>query len=325
MANFGHARNGLSGLRRRLDQLDASQLPLADVHASGQMKALLVLRRTLARYNGANVSSRSASITYYGFLSLFPILITVGNLLPVFGLKYASIAAYLDQLVPASILKWLNPIIQNLLSGASGGVLSVGAIATLWAATVGINELKRGYNSIYEVKPQRNFLVGRVVGMLVIIMVVAALALVMLAFTFGTQFLDWLVPLLGLDTGWISAFNTLKWPVALVAMFAAIVLINFFMPSVRLHFLTILPGSVFTVITWMALAQLFSLYMRYFGTRYSSYGTLGSIMVLLLWLNFSVSLLLLGAVLNAEVAEYHYGEAKERVGIVERVRDHIDD
>ncbi len=318
MTKRGHARNGISGLQRQLKIIDEQPQPLEEVEAPGHLKLLVVIQRALKRYGQANVSSRAASLTYYTVLSLFPILITAGNLLPVFGLRYESIAGYLNQLIPASILKWLDPIIQNLLTSTSGGVLSIGAVATLWAATIGISELKTSYNDIYNVARKRNFLVSRILGMVVILVVVAALALVMIAFTFGTQFLEWLVPLLGLDTGWIGTFNALRWPVALVALIVAVLVINAFMPDVKLQFRTVIPGSLFTVITWMALAQLFSLYMTYFGTKYNSYGTIGSFMVLLLWLNFSAMLLLLGAVINAECGAYESGQAKVRRGFFKK-------
>lgn len=311
MKHLGHARNGLSGLARRLRKIDYAALPLAQVAAPRHLKLTVLLQRIGRRYAKAGVGSRSAAITYYGFLSLFPILITAGNLLPLFGLKYANIAGYLDQLIPSDILRWLDPIIKNLLTTTSGSVLSIGAVATLWAATVGMGELKRGYNSIYVAEPKQNFLLARIVGMLSILITVAALALVLLAFTFGSQFLEWFVPQLGLEVTWVATFNALRWPVALAALLVALLLINLVTPSVRLHFLTVIPGTIFTVITWMGLAQLFALYMRYFGTRYSSYGTIGSIMILLLWLNFMVTLLLIGVVINAEVSEYFYGRTAQ--------------
>jgi membrane protein len=320
MGWFKTKQKGLRARRQQLDALNRNDTPLKDTDARFGQKLLVFARRVLKTYTDAGVSSRAASVTYYTFLSLFPLLITVGNLLPVFGLNYHVVEQYIGQLIPASILQWLNPVIENLLTSTSGGVLSIGAVATLWAATVGINELKTSYQQIYRVERKANFLVGRVLGMLVILLVVAALATVMIAFTFGTQLLEWLVPKLGLSIGWITTFNTLRWPVALVALLVALLIINYSLSGAHIRLRTVVPGSIFTVVTWMLVAQLFALYMRFFGTRYSSYGTLGSFMVLLLWLNLSAMLLLLGAVINAEVSRYSAGELRARSTLKQRMR-----
>ncbi|WP_390408544.1 YihY/virulence factor BrkB family protein [Lacticaseibacillus jixiensis] len=296
--------------------LDEGRIPLAEMKLPKKVKFREFLKLALRRINDAELGPTSAALAFYSLLSLFPMLILFGNLLPLFGFSYDGVSAYLGQVVPQSIMTWLNPVIHNLLNSTSGSLLSIGAVATLWAASLSVNALKNGFNKAYGITPPSNFFVQRLLSMLVIFLLVLALGSVMIAFAFGRQFLEWLVPLFGLSDNWLATFNTLRWPVTLAALIMVIFSIDYFLPNVRIRFWTIIPGASFTVISWLALAQGFSLYMRYFGARFDSYGTIGTFMVLLLWLNFSGWLLLIGVVINALIAEYYTGRLHHSRGKV---------
>lgn len=293
-----------------------SRTPLADKALPKRVKLREFLKLALRRFGDAELGATAASLAFYSLLSLFPMLILLGNLLPVFGLSYDGVSGYLDQVVPTSIMTWIDPIIHNLLNSTSGSALSIGAIGTLWAASLGVNGLKNGFNKAYGIAPPANFIAQRLLSMLTIFTLILLLGVVMIAFTFGRQFLEWLVPLLGLSDGWLNTFDTLRWPVTLAALVVVIFVIDYFLPNVRIAPWTVLPGGAFTIVGWLALAQVFSLYVRYFGARFNSYGTIGTFMVLLLWLNFSAMLLLIGAVINALVAEYYTGRLHHSRGKV---------
>ena len=314
-----HLQAKLKATTMRLIRAGADRSkPLAKAEYSFKQKMMMFVQRFIQRFSRSEISTRAASMTYYGVLSMFPIFITVGNLLPLFGLRYEVILGYLRQVIPSNIVDWLDPIIRGLLGGSHGGVLSVGALATMWTASMAINEMRNSFNRIYRVRSQQNFILQRFLAMLLMIIVIGLLASVLVAFTFGSQFLDWLGPKIGMNVQWLDIFNAWRWPVTIAAMLLAVSGIDFFLPNAKIKFRTVIPGTLFTSATWILLAQLFSYYMRYFGTKYSSYGTVGSVMVLMLWLDFAAMLLLIGVVLNAELAEFFYGRASDSRG---RLRD----
>ena len=292
------------------------QVPLASMKIPRSLKFREFLKLALRRFNDAELGMTAASLAFYSLLSMFPMLILLGNLLPLFGFSYDGVADYLEQVVPSDIMSWIEPIIHNLLNSTSGSALSIGAIATLWAASLGINGLKNGFNKAYGITPPQNYFVQRILSMLIIFLLIVALGMVMVAFTFGRQFLEWIVPLLGLSDSWLNTFDSLRWPVTVSALIVVIGSVDFFLPNVKIKFWTIIPGAAFTIASWLGLAQGFSLYMRVFGSRFTSYGTLGTVMVLLLWLNFSAMLLLIGGVINALVAEYFTGHLHHSHGKV---------
>lgn len=296
--------------------LASGRIPLADMALPKRAKFRELIKLAFRRIMDAEIGPTAASLAYYALLSLFPILITVGNLLPFFGLRFESVSTYLSQVIPKDIMNWLNPLIENLLNSTSGGILSIGAITTLWAAGLGINGLKNGFNKAYGVSGPQNYLVSRLLSMLMTFVLVIALGTVMIAFAFGRQFLEWLGPIIGLSDTWLNTFNALRWPVTLTAMVVVICALDYLLPSVRVKFWTILPGAAFTIAGWLVVTQAFSLYMRYFGTRFNSYGTLGTFLVLLLWLDFSATVILIGAVINSLTAEYYTGRIHHSHGKV---------
>ncbi|MFD1393291.1 YihY/virulence factor BrkB family protein [Lacticaseibacillus jixianensis] len=296
--------------------IHSGQVPLATIAVSRGIKLREAIKLMYDRIMDAQIGVMSAALAYYTLLSLFPIFIVVGNLLPVFGFSYSQIQGYLTQVIPTGVMNFINPIIRNLIASSSGSVLSVAGLVTLWTAGLAVNGLKTGFNRAYDVKPRQNYFVQRLLSMVIIFFMILMLGGVMVAYTFGRQFLEWLVPLLRLSTQWLDTFNTWRWPVTLTALFLVIFVIDFLLPNARIKFWTIIPGGTFTVVSWLALGQIFSWYMRRFGTRISTYGTLSTVIALLLWLDLMAMLWLIGVVVNAIIAEYYGGRPEDSKGKV---------
>lgn len=294
----------------------SGQMALAEMKLPRRTKFWVFVRLAMNRVAESNIGQSAAAIAYYALLSLFPLILFVANALPYLGLTYRSLATYLTQAVPSNVMKWLDPVIANLLNTSSGGLLGIGAVATLWAASLGVNGLKMGFNQVYGVDATQNFIIQRLLSMLMTFMLIIVMGTILIAFAFGRQFLEWLIPLLRLNDDWLKTFNTLRWPVTVTALFIIIMFLDYFLPNVKIKIWTVLPGTAFTVIGWLLIAQAFSLYMHYLGTRYLSYGTIGTFIAIMLWLNFSALVLLWGAVINALTAEYFIGRLHRSKGKV---------
>ncbi|MDE3282084.1 YihY/virulence factor BrkB family protein [Lacticaseibacillus parahuelsenbergensis] len=298
------------------DMIRSGQMALAEMKLPRRTKFWVFVRLAMNRVAESNIGQSAAAIAYYALLSLFPLILFVANALPYLGLTYSSLATYLTQAVPSNVMKWLDPVIANLLNTSSGGLLGIGAVATLWAASLGVNGLKMGFNQVYGVDATQNFIIQRLLSMLMTFMLIIVMGTILIVFAFGRQFLEWLIPLLRLNDDWLKTFNTLRWPVTVTALFIIIMFLDYFLPNVKIKIWTVLPGTAFTVIGWLLIAQAFSLYMHYFGTRYLSYGTIGTFIAIMLWLNFSSLVLLWGAVINALTAEYFIGRLHRSKGKV---------
>lgn len=316
MARKKHRQNRPLLSAEQQAMIHSGQMALAEMKLPRRTKFRVFLRLAINRITESNIGQSAAALAYYTLLSLFPLILFVANALPYLGLTYSSLASYLTQAIPSNVMKWLDPVIANLLNTSSGGLLGIGAVATLWAASLGVNGLKMGFNQVYGVDATQNFIIQRLLSMLMTFTLIIVMGTILIAFAFGRQFLEWLIPLLRLDDGWLKTFNTLRWPVTVTALFIIIMFLDYFLPNVKIKIWTVLPGTAFTVIGWLLIAQAFSLYMHYFGTRYLSYGTIGTFIAIMLWLNFSALVLLWGAVINALTAEYFIGRPRRSKGKV---------
>ena len=202
--------------------IQSGRAALADLALPRRTKMRVFIKLAINRITESNIGQSAAALAYYTLLSLFPLILFVANALPYFGLTYKGLAAYLTQAIPSNVMNWLDPVIANLLDSSSGGLLGIGAVATLWAASLGVNGLKMGFNQIYGVESSQNFIIQRLLSMLMTFTLIIVMGAILIVFAFGRQFLEWLIPLLRLNDDWLRTFNTLRWPVTITALFVII-------------------------------------------------------------------------------------------------------
>ncbi|WDF83484.1 YihY/virulence factor BrkB family protein [Lacticaseibacillus pabuli] len=314
--------------------LSDPELPIAKrkLDARGKLRAGFGL--FFARIGDVQIDQAAAALAYYAILSLFPTALMIINILPHLGIRFTGLHNVLNQVIPANVLATISPTLHKLAAHPSNTWLGIGAVVTLWAASLGVASLKSAYNAAYDIRNNsQNYLLARIVSMLMMVILVVAVIGIMVAFAFGQQFLEWLTHQFEMPTHWLHVFLTWRWPVTVTVIVVALVVIDYFLPNARMKFWTVLPGILFTLAGWLILAQAFSLYMRYFGKTFDTYGTLGAFIVLLLWLFFSSVIMIIGAVMNAVCHEYYYGRPEETNGkffdllrmMIHRLRNLIDE
>lgn len=270
------------------------------------------------RFTGAEVNTTSVVIAYYLLLSIFPLLIAIGNLLPLLHLDVDALMDFLDIIVPAPLLPSVEPIMKSLLTGASGGLLSISALGTLWSASKGVGFLQRGMNKAYGLPNAGNFIVRRIISLVTIILLLAFFTVFVLVFSVGEVLLNTLAPLFTRAEGLLATFQSWKWPVALPFLFCIMLLIYRVTPDVKLKLSQVVPGAAFSTVGLMVLVQGFTFYLRFATSQFSSYGALGTFFVLMFWLNFSAMVIIVGAILNATLYEMKHGPAEEAYGRMDR-------
>ncbi len=264
------------------------------------------------RYSASELTGTSIIIAYYVLLSLFPLLILLGNLLPLFSITPQVAIGYMETLVPAPVMPVLEPIILSLLSHSSGGLLSVSSIALLFTSSRGISHMQSGMSRAYGISTERGYLARHLVGFLGMLLIVTLIGAFLLVFSFGDMFLGYLSP----HVEWAASLRVLvrgvKWPFTLGFMFCLFTIIYLIAPSAKVRIRDAMPGAALASGGLLLLVQLFALYVNFSTRAFSSYGALSSFFVLMFWLNFSAMLVVAGAVLNASIQEFRFG--KESVG-----------
>lgn len=260
------------------------------------------------KYQEAEVTNSSVVIAYYLLLSFFPIVIIIGNLLPLLNLDINTILPYFSTIIPEAIYQEIVETIHRLLTSSSSGMLSFGIIAAFWAASKGMNAMQVSMNKAYGVEPRKNMFVIRLASLAFTLILVLGIVALVLVFSFGQVVLNYLTPLLQLPEELVAIFQSVKWPVTLFVLLFVFTLVYYMVPNAQVKVKFVLPGAIFATIGWVLLSQAFAIYVRYFSGRTLSYGSVGIFIVLMLWLNGSGIVLTLGAVINASIDEFRHGK-----------------
>jgi membrane protein len=256
-----------------------------------------------------DVTDMAASCTYYGVLALFPFVLFLVSLatLVIDPHQAEQIVQQLGQVAPGPATQILGDRIRTLASQQHVGLLTVGALGALWAASGATLAVMRALDTTYDVTEGRPFWKVRLVALLMTI-VSGVLALV------GALVAVAAAPLANAVGGPLgTAITWLRLPVAGLVMMLLWALAYYVLPDVEQKFRFITPGSVGGVVLWLVASWLFSLYVSNFGNYDATYGPLGGVIVLLLWMWISALVLLVGAEANA-LLEHRSVEGKEAGG-----------
>ena len=263
---------------------------------------------------------RSAQLSYFFLFALFPLLFFLFSLLGYFTESgpelRASLLQYLRTIVPAKAHLLIRDTLDEIIQASSGGKLSFGLLAALWFASFGMGAVISALNAAYGVKESRAWWKAQLVavGLTVALALLTASALALVLYGGGIGLL--LAERLGLGGTFTSVWNVLQWPLVLAFVLFAFALIYYFAPNVReIKWYWITPGSVLGLALWLLISFAFRLYINLFDTYSATYGSLGAVMILLLWLYLTGAAIIVGGELNAVIenaaAEAGAPDAKE--------------
>lgn len=257
-----------------------------------------ILGRLRREWKRNKLSDAAAALTFYGVLSFFPFLLFIVALagLVIQPAQVQALVGELGREVPQEFSRIPSAQLAELTSGPSRGVLTFSALAAVWSATAGVVNLIKALNTAYGVPEGRPRwkVYGIALGMMLAGAVLALLAgLVAVA-----------APALATRLGqpWTALAGWLRLPLAALLMMILWGTLYAVLPDTRLKFKFIIPGSVVGVLVWLAASLGFSSYVAHFSTFGITYGALGGIIVLLLWMWISSLALMLGAEINAVLA-----------------------
>ncbi len=265
----------------------------------------------IQKYREAEVWNSGAIISYYFLLSIFPIIIVIGNVLLYFRLDVAELLPYIENVVPAYFFEQVEHLLTSWFAQSSGGVLSIAVIGALWSASRGMNAMQLSMNKAYGVEPRRNIVIIRLFSLILTTLIIISIMVLVIIFGFGQLILEYITPVFELPLMISETFQSLKWPVTMSVLFVIFCLLYYFVPHAKVAFKSVLPGAAFSTIGWMMVSQAFAIYVKYFAFDTKSYGAIGTFMILLIWLQVIGALMTAGAVINAAIEVYQNGSINE--------------
>jgi membrane protein len=272
-----------------------------------------VAKRTVGEFSADNLTDWAAALTYYGVLSIFPALVALVSVLGLIGSSATQpLLNNVGSFAPGPAKQILANAIHGLESsrGAAGLLFIVGLAGALWAASGYIGAFMRAANVIWDVEEGRPFWKTIPLRVAVTVLTVLLLAASALAVVLTGPLADKVGKLIGIGGAAVTVWDIAKWPVLILVVSFLFALLYYAAPNVRQPgFRWITPGSVLAVLLWMLASAAFAFYVANFGSYNKTYGTLGGIVVFLVWLWISNLVLLLGAEFNAEIARGRQIEA----------------
>jgi membrane protein len=258
--------------------------------------------RTWRETNEDKILGHAAELAYYFLLALFPMLIFLTSLvgfLP--GLREAIFTA-LAKFVPGEAMRLVSQTISDVTRNRSGGLISFGVLGALWAASGGVSAVMGTLNTAYDVREERALWKVRLIAIgltiMLALLVVGGTTLVM----FGDRFAAWFAALFGMGTTFTVAWSAVNYLVGLALLFLGLELIYYFGPNVQQDWKWVTPGAVFAVVSMVIASLLFSLYLRFAPDYSATYGSIGAVVVLMLWLYIMGAVILIGGEINSEIA-----------------------
>lgn len=243
-----------------------------------------------------NINAYAASIAFFFFLSVVPMLMLICTIIPYTPLTQEDLVTAVTDLTPDMVDSLAVSLISDVYN-RSAGILSIAAIATIWSAAKGVMALMQGLNAINGVEDTRNYFVIRVIASFYTVVMLVVVILSLFLMVFGNQLVALALhrmPRLESVVSFIMNFRfILVWAI-LTVLFAAIYA---YVPDLKLKFKAQIPGAVFSAVVWSVFSWGFSLYLTY-GNSYGIYGSLSIIIIVLLWMYFCMYIIMIGAYLN---------------------------
>ncbi|NUO61664.1 MAG: YihY/virulence factor BrkB family protein [Hamadaea sp.] len=264
-----------------------------------------VFRRTVAEFVSDDLGDMAAALTYYGILSIFPGLLVLVAGVGLLGDSTATaVETNIRELTPGPAQQIIADSIDNLReSRQTAGVLAVaGLVIAFWSATGYIGSFMRAANRIFDVPEGRPFWKTVPVQLAITAVTGLFLAASALAVVFTGRLAAQTGKALGFEEASVRVFDVVKWPALILGVTMMLALLYWASPNARQGgFRWITPGSLLAVVLWIVVSAGFAFYVAHFGSYNKTYGTLGGVIVFLVWLWLTNVAVLLGAEFDAEL------------------------
>jgi membrane protein len=257
--------------------------------------------------------ARASGLAFDFVLALFPLMVFM---LALFGLfeshgsqLLSSLLSYFADFLPSAASQLFNGIVDELAKNSGGGKVTFGIVAGLWFASGGMSSTISTLNAVFRVREARSWFRVRAIALgLTLAIAILLLSALLLVFV-GNRVVDWLAAEFSWSSFLAVAWKDFRWPAAAVFVMISFSLVYYAGPNLaqhRWHWVT--PGSLFGMLIWLASSLGLRIYLHFFNTYSATYGSLGAVMILLVWLYVTGLAFLIGGEINAEIERFAAGE-----------------
>ncbi|MCQ6275205.1 YihY/virulence factor BrkB family protein [Bacillus sp. V3B] len=240
----------------------------------------------------------AAQLAYFFLLSLFPLLIFIVTLFPYLPITQEDLLSLVRDFAPSGTMELIETNLAQM-SQKNGALLSLGIIGTIWSASNGINAIVKALNRAYEVKEGRSFLKTRMMAILLTLAMILVIVVALILPVFGKQIGVFLFSIFKLSDEFIKGWNAFRWLISSVIIFVIFIGLYWLAPNKKFACRSAIPGAVFATVGWILTSYAFSFYVSNFGNYSATYGSIGAIIVLMIWFYISGIIIIIGGEVNA--------------------------
>ncbi len=245
--------------------------------------------------------AHAAEAAFFIIMSVFPILMLLLTTLRYTTITSEQIIFTIEELTPFAITNEIQPVVDGIF-GQSTALVPWTALVAVWTAGKGILGLSDGLNSIFQIEETKNYFITRVRCACYTVVMVLALVVSLFILVFGYSIETYLLKKIPLLAAYQDELTILPTSVALLILLLLFTVLYTFLPNRRMRFVRQIPGAVFTAVSWGVFSYGFAIYLKYAGNMSVLYGSLTTLIVVMLWLYFCMYLLFIGAEINHYLA-----------------------
>ena len=255
--------------------------------------------RLYEKINDDDILGNAAQVAFYFSFALFPLLLFLMSLIGIIISDKTDLQnqlfTILGEVMPRSAFDLVRTTLDEVTKNASGGKLTFGIVITLWSASAGIDNMRGTLNEVYNLKETRSWFKTKLTSFLLTLGLGVLILITLGLIVYGSQTLDAILPI---DSPYILV--ALEWILVIALLLLAFAFLYNFAPNHDpFEWKWISPGAVIGVILWILFSFAFRIYLRYFDSYAATYGSLGAMIILLLWLYLTALVILIGGAINA--------------------------
>ena len=269
----------------------------------GGLTPLKLTQLAIKKFSKDEISTRSASLSYYFLLALFPMFLFLVSLMGIFAEPGSqlreSIVTALGRLAPGSASELVHSVVTQTFKSSSGIKLAAGILGALWAASGGMSAVMVSLNVIYEVRESRPWWKQRLTILGLTIALASLIIIGLVLVLYGGKIGQAIAMHVGLGDVFKIAWKILQWPVSFAAMFLSFSIVYYFAPDLEERkWYWVTPGAAAGVALWLLASLDFRVYLHFFNSYSATYGSLGAAIILMLWLYITGFAILIGGEVN---------------------------
>ena len=243
----------------------------------------------------------AAAQAYYYLLAIVPLLILLLAILPYLQIDPDAAMDFIGSIMPGEVARTFEDTIVSVVTTPSGGLLTFGILGTLWSASNAMNAFIEATNEAYGVEETRSFIKKKAMAIVLTLFMLVAVIIALVLPIFGGAIIDAISSFLSLPEQTEIIFQVLRWVISIAVMSVVLACLYKFAPNKQFPFKEVLVGAVIATVLWQVVSLGFSIYVANFGSYSSTYGSLGGLIVLMLWFFLTGLILVIGAEINAVI------------------------